>query len=139
MMVARDWLPHLAVCALVIGWVSWTGLGLTRYVLLFVYPGSALTLLRSFAEHHAAARSPGRAVTVQRGSGWALLFLNNHLHAAHHERPALPWYRLPRFQRHRAARASSSSEPTYRSYGEIARRFAFRRHHVLVHPGSAAE
>lgn len=136
--VARDWLPHLAGCALLLGWLAYSGLGLGRYLLCFVYPGTALTLLRSFAEHHADARSPGRAVTVQRGSIWGVLFLNNHLHAAHHERPGLSWYRLPAFQRRRAARGASASEPSYRSYGEIARRFAFRRHHVMVHPGVEA-
>lgn len=139
MAVARDWLPHLAGCALIVGWLAWSGFGLSRYLLLVVYPGTALTLLRSFAEHHAEARSPGRAVTVQRGGVWGLLFLNNHLHAAHHERPGLPWYQLPAFQRRRALRASAADEPAYRSYAEIARRFAFRRHHVLVHPGTGAE
>ncbi len=134
--VARDWLPHLAGCAIVLGWLAWNDFGIVRYLLLFVYPGTALSLLRSFAEHHAEARSPGRAVTVGRGGIWGLLFLNNHLHAAHHERPGLSWYRLPAFQRRRAARSSSAGEPSYRNYGEIARRFAFRRHHILVHPGA---
>lgn len=137
--VARDWLPHWAGCALVVAWLAWNDFGLVRYLLLFVYPGTALSLLRSFAEHHAEAHSPGHAVTVQRGGLWGLLFLNNHLHAAHHERPGLSWYRLPAFQRRRATRTSNAAEPSYRSYGEIARRFAFRRHHILVHPGARAE
>jgi fatty acid desaturase len=137
--VARDWLPHLAMCALVVAWLTASGFGLARYLLLFVYPGTALTLLRSFAEHHADARSPGRAVTVQRGGLLGLLFLNNHLHAAHHERPGLAWYRLPAFQRQRSRRSSSANEPAYRSYGAIVRRFALRRHHVLVHPGFSHE
>jgi fatty acid desaturase len=137
--VARDWLPHLAGCALVIGWLAACGFDLVRYVLLFVYPGTALTLLRSYAEHHAEARSPGRAVTVRHGGPLGLLFLNNHLHAAHHARPALAWYRLPAFQRQRETHPSAVDEPAYRSYGTIVRRFALHRHHVLVHPGSASE
>lgn len=131
--VARDWLLHLAAVVLIVGWLEWTHFGFGRYCLLFVYPGLALTLLRSFAEHRADLRAPGRAATVERAGAFGLLYLNNNLHAAHHDRPDLPWYRLPAYHRHHAARLTGNARP-YRSYGAIVRQFALRRHHVLVHP-----
>lgn len=132
---ARDWLPHLAAVAMVVAWLEWTGLGVVRYALLVVYPATALTLLRSFVEHRADLPGPARAATVGRGGLLGLLYLNNNLHAAHHERPGLPWYRLPALQRRRA---SGGAAHGYRGYGEIVRRFAFAPHDVLLHPGREA-
>lgn len=134
--VVRDWLPHLVAVGLIAGWLEWTGFGVGRYLLLVVYPGTALTLLRSFAEHHADLPHPARAATVERGGLLGILFLNNHFHDAHHERPGLAWYKLPASQRHRRRRGIGVAH--YRSYGEIVRRFAFRSHHVLVHPAEGA-
>jgi fatty acid desaturase len=132
--VARDWLPHLVGVAMVVGWLEWTRFDLGAYLLLFVYPGLALTLLRSFAEHHAESAAPGRAATVERGGLLGLLYLNNNLHAAHHDRPDLAWYRLPGHHHAHRARLIGPGGPPYPGYGTILRRFALRRHHVLVHP-----
>lgn len=132
--VARDWLPHLAGVAVVLGWLAWTRFGIGAYLLLFVYPGIALTLLRSFAEHHAELGVPGRAATVERGGLLGLLYLNNNLHAAHHDRPELAWYRLPAHHRANRERLVEADRPAYPGYAAIVRRFALKRHHVLVHP-----
>ncbi|KQS03859.1 fatty acid desaturase [Sphingomonas sp. Leaf357] len=132
--VARDWLPHLLGGALICAWLMWTQFGMGRYLLLFVYPGMALTLLRSFAEHRADLDAPGRAATVERGGLLGLLYLNNNLHAAHHDRPGLAWYRLPAYHRQHHPRLVGPDARAYRGYGQILRRFALRRHHVLVHP-----
>lgn len=132
--VARDWVPHLGAVALVVAWLAWTGFGLGRYVLLLVYPGMALTLLRPFVEHRADLQTPGRAATVERGGVLALLYLNNNLHAAHHDRPDLAWYRLPAHHRRHRVRLAPDVQAIYRGYGVIFRRFALRRHDVLVHP-----
>ncbi|MGY2736785.1 fatty acid desaturase [Sphingomonas sp. UYP23] len=132
--VARDWLPHLVGVGAVLGWLAWTRFDIGAYLLLFVYPGIALTLLRSFAEHHADLGVPGRAATVERGGLLGLLYLNNNLHAAHHDRPGLAWYHLPAHHRAHHARLVSAEAPAYRGYASVLRRFALRRHHVLVHP-----
>lgn len=137
--VARDWLPHLTAMAIVLCWLSWTGFGLGRYIVLFVYPGMALTLLRSFVEHRADLNAPGRAATVERGGVLGLLYLNNNLHAAHHDRPDLAWYRLPAYHAAHRARLAPDHRRTYRGYGAILRRFAIRRHDVLTHPDYSGE
>lgn len=132
--VARDWLPHLGGVALIVGWLNWTRFDIGAYLLCFVYPGLALTLLRSFAEHHAELGAPGRAATVERGGLLGLLYLNNNLHAAHHDRPELAWYRLPAHHRAHRARLIGTERSPYAGYGAILRRFALRRHHVMIHP-----
>lgn len=136
--VLRDWLPHTLAVAAIVAWLEWIGLGVGRYLLLFVYPGTALTLLRSFGEHRADIATPSRAATVERGGLLGLLFLNNHLHAAHHERPALAWYKLPAYQRHHRRRLAGAGAVSYASYGEILRRFAVQPHDRLRHPAVEA-
>src|SRR3546814_3895233 len=71
------------------------------YLLLFVYPGIALSLVRSFLEHQARPEVSERSVIVESGPLMSLLFLNNNLHLVHHDKPGLPWYRIPAFYRQR--------------------------------------
>lgn len=135
--VLRDWVPHLLAVALLLLWLDHVGLGIGRYILSFVYPGMALTNLRSYAEHRADLATNGRAATVERGGPLALLFLNNNLHAAHHDRPGLPWYRLPAHHREHRARLTGDGAVRYAGYGEIVRRFSLEAHDVLLHPHHA--
>lgn len=132
--VVRDWLLHGIAVALVVVWLDHVGLGVARYVLCFVYPGIALTMVRSYAEHRADLDSPGRAASVEGGGVLGLLFLNNNLHAAHHERPSLAWYDLPGYHARNRQRFADAGAPIYRGYGEIIRRFAFSARDDMVHP-----
>lgn len=132
--VARDWLPHLLAVALLLAWLDHVGLSPGGYILFFVYPGMALTMLRSYAEHRADLATAGRAATVERGGVFALLFLNNNLHAAHHERPQLAWYKLPAYHRDNRARLIGQGAILYAGYGEIVRRFALGLHDAPQHP-----
>lgn len=136
--VARDWALHLIAVAPVVAWLEWTRFGVGRYLALVVYPGTALTLFRSFAEHRADLPGPSRAATVTRAGPFALLYLNNNLHSAHHERPELSWYRLPAYHRHHRDRLAGPAAQPYRSYGEIVRRFALRPNDAMLHPEAGA-
>ncbi|MET0373214.1 MAG: fatty acid desaturase [Rhizorhabdus sp.] len=135
---ARDWLPHLAGVAAVLVWLHLCEFAIWRYVLLCAYPATALTLLRSFAEHR-ADRQPGKRVAIVEARGLlALLYLNNNLHAAHHRAPHLPWYALPSYYaRHRAALLAENGGLVYRGYAQVIARFLLRPHDVLVHPDHA--
>lgn len=129
---ARDWVPHLAMLLPVLWWLDHVELPLTTYILAFVYPGASLSLLRSFAEHRADANKARRAAIVLRPGLFGILFLNNNLHAVHHARPDLAWYRLPgEFRRNRSAFAGA---PHYRSYGDVVYRYAWRAQDEVVHP-----
>lgn len=131
---AVDWAAHLLGLALVFGWLHHVGLAPGTYLAAFVLPGMALTLLRSFAEHRADFESPGRAASVETRGPLALLFLNNNLHTAHHERPALPWHRLPAYHAARRGQFAAVGTHFYRGYAEVVRRFLFAAHDDVIHP-----
>ena len=65
------------------------------YFVAFVYPGTALMLVRSFAEHRAESDIDERTAIVENAPVLGLLFLYNNLHVVHHERPGIPWYGYP--------------------------------------------
>lgn len=133
--VLRDWIPHLIGVAIVLAWLHVCRMDLGLYLATFVYPGTALSLLRSFAEHRAATEPGHRVAVVEDAGPFALLFLHNNLHAAHHRAPGLPWFRLPAFyRRYRREILRDNGGLLYRGYGEIVRRFAFRPHDTLTHP-----
>jgi fatty acid desaturase len=128
------WALHLAgavaVAAVVIGVF---GVPPMLYVAT-CYAGTALSLLRSFAEHRAGPEGLRTAV-VSSGHFFSLLFLNNNLHVAHHARPGLAWYQLPRFAAaNDSAGVAARGAGHYRGYGEIAKRYFFHPVDDPVHP-----
>ncbi len=132
----RHWLPHAVFMVPVLYWVLVVcEIPFWGYVGFFAYPGLALTLLRSFAEHR-PERDQGRATAIIEAS-WpmALAYLNNNLHALHHERPDLPWYRLPAVYRaERAAILARNGGHVYPGYAAIIGRFFFRWKDSPLHP-----
>jgi fatty acid desaturase len=134
------WLRHAIGVALVLTWtVGVCGVPLLVYVGLMVYPGMGLTQLRSFAEHRAHADPALRTATVEANPMWALLFLNNNLHLAHHEEPTLPWYELPRAWRRMrtstcGARVIDSGLVYQCGYLEVIRRYLYRPVITVEHP-----
>lgn len=132
----RAWSVHLLGCAIVLVWV----VGICEmspwlYLAAFVYPGTALTLLRSFAEHEASMDPGGRTAVVEAETLLALVFLNNNLHTVHHAHPALPWYRIP--ERWAAAREeliATRPELVHAGYAQLVRRYALRPKEPVLYP-----
>ena len=118
------WRQHLLAVTLVMLWVvAVCDMPLWKYVVAFAYPGLALTLLRSFAEHRYDRDPARRTAMVRGGRASSLLYLNNNLHVLHHDQPAVAWYRLPRIDR---TRQQPYAGPVYPGgYRELARRFLF--------------
>jgi len=133
---ARAWLHHIVGLAAVGAWLAGVcHLSLARYVLLFVYPGISLTLLRSFGEHRPAALAKHRIGIVEAGRFPSLLYLNNNLHAVHHEAPGAPWYELPaRYRTHREAILEANGRFLFPGYLAVLVRFAFRAKDPPAHP-----
>ena len=136
---AAIWAVHAAAVTAVLFWVvAVCRIPLWAYLALFVYPGTSLTLLRSFTEHRPAADQARRTAVVEAGPVLSLLYLNNNLHLVHHLWPQLPWYELPR--RYRARRAElleRNGQFRFTGYADVLRRFAVRRKDSPVHPGGA--
>ena len=131
----RIWAIHLALVGMVLAWVVGVcRMSLAEYLLVFVYPGAALSLLRSFAEHRADPDPMRRVGTVEHAPLLGLLFLNNNLHMAHHRAPSAPWYRLPALHRNLREEVLASGAPVYDGYVQLATRYLLRPHDRLTHP-----
>ena len=130
------WPLHLVAVAVTLGWVvGICGIPFLEYLLLFAYPGVALTLLRSYAEHRAAEDVGHRTAVVESGPFFALLFLNNNLHVVHHAEPGVAWYALPAiYRRHRDRLLALNGGYVFHGYREIFRRFLLCRRGSPVHP-----
>jgi fatty acid desaturase len=130
------WVLHGLGCALVILWVSVVcQIPLLWYLLLFVYPGISITLLRSFAEHQARANVDERLAIVESGPIMSLLYLNNNLHYLHHREPRLAWYRLPALWRtQRAAVLRANGNYRFNGYADVIRRYAFKAREPVAWP-----
>ena len=134
--VWRAWAAHAATVGVIWAWLHFAcGLGLGKYLLCFVYPGVALSLIRSFAEHRAAESPDARVAVVEHAPILGLLFLNNNLHAVHHAWPELPWWKLPgRYRARRSEILSANEGLVYAGYRDVFRRYVFRPHDVATHP-----
>ncbi len=132
-------LRHACETAAVLAYVVGVcGMPFWLYGLGFAYGGTALALIRSFAEHRAADAVERRTAIVEGSFLLGPLFLFNNLHVVHHLRSNLPWYELPRWYRlNRAAVLERNGGLVYRSYFEVARRYLFRPYDAPTHPGGA--
>ena len=135
----RIWASHVVLSALVLLWVMGVcGIPLWAYVMLYVYPGTALILLRSYYEHRPAADQAQRTAIVEAGPLMTLLYLGNNFHALHHERPGIPWYDLPRIYRAERQRVlADNGDFLFAGYIDIVRRFLWREKDSPLHPGFA--
>jgi fatty acid desaturase len=129
------WLEHLLEVSLLVVWLSSVcHMSLTFYVVAFVYPGTAILMMRSFAEHRAADQVSERSAIVE-APLFGLLFLNNNLHAVHHRYPAIPWYELPGLYRRRKHQfLESNGNLFYQGYFQVIGNFLFRQHDAVLHP-----
>ncbi len=127
---------HLLQCIPVVVWVvGICGMPLWVYLAAFVYPGMSLAMVRSFAEHRAAAEPEKRTAIVENARILGPLFLFNNLHVAHHLRGGLPWYQIPTFYRlNREALIRRNGGLVYDGYFDVARRYALRPHDRFIHP-----
>ncbi len=132
----RVWLIHSFAVSLLWVWLEQIcKLSLANYLLYFVYPGTAILVLRSFAEHRASTNIPYRTAIVENASLFGFLFLNNNLHAVHHRFPGASWYVLPKlYQLNRDTFLKANGSLVYNGYGEIIAKFLFKKHDDIVHP-----
>ena len=130
------WLVHGLSVATVCFWlIVICKFPVEQYILLFVYPGTAILMLRAFAEHRAAKEIDHRTAVIENASFLGLIFLNNNLHAVHHRNPGLAWYKLPEVYRdNREFYLSKNAGFLYRGYREIIAQYIFQPHDELIHP-----
>ncbi len=133
-------LPHWAAHAVAVAVLFWfisgvCGFPWWQYCLLVAYPGLSLSLLRAFTEHRAAEDSQERTASVESNTLFGILYLYNNLHVAHHLKPAMPWYDIPRFYReNRAELLAGNGEFGYKGYAQLARSYFLVPVFSPVHP-----
>jgi fatty acid desaturase len=133
-------LPHWGIHVVAVGILFWFISGICRfpwwqYCLLVAYPGLSLGLLRAFTEHRAAEDSQERTASVESNLLFGMLYLYNNLHVAHHLKPTMPWYEIPRFYReNKAALLAGNGEFVYSGYTVLARRYLLVPVFSPVHP-----
>ncbi len=130
------WGAHLLGCAAVLIWVvGICGMSPWFYLFGIIYPGTSLSLVRSFAEHRAARTAGEETAIVENAKIFGVLFLFNNLHVVHHRRPELPWYKIPAwYKEHRESLISSETARVYKGYLEIARRYLWKSFDDPIHP-----
>ena len=133
----RLWAQHAVSAAIVLIWV----VGICHihpllYMLGVIYPATALGQLRSFAEHRSHVDPRLRTNVVEAGWVFSVLFLNNNLHVAHHSRPSMPWYRLPRAWREMRAEAERAGTVIRPGYWQVIRSYLLRPIIAAEYPGT---
>lgn len=134
---ARIWMTHALWSLPVLAWLLFVAkIPLLLYFFTFVYPGYSLTLLRSYVEHRPDGERRKRSAILEAEWPLALLFLNNNLHAIHHDEPNLPWYRIPaRYRQRRSQVLEENGGYFFRGYREVFARFLLRPKDAPFHPG----
>jgi fatty acid desaturase len=130
------WRCHALPLALVLIWLTFVcEINLFFYIFAVVYPSISLMLIRSFAEHKAAPGVRERTAIVENAGVLGWLFLFNNLHAAHHERPTMPWYEIPAWYRQNRERLLQENDGLrYDGYLDVARRYLLTAHDAVTHP-----
>ena len=130
------WALHVPAAALVLLWaVGVCQIPVEEYILLYAYPGMALTVLRSYCEHRAVATVGERTAIVEAGPAISLMYLNNNLHAVHHAKASLAWYRLPALYRERGAEfLAGNGGYVFRGYWQIVARYLLVPKEATPHP-----
>lgn len=147
--LAARWLFHWALGGLLLALIAAHGVVPVWAYLVSCYLGMSLLMVRTFAEHQSelseamqggtGAIRRGRSIIVENGGIFSWLFLNNSLHAVHHAAPSLAWYRLPERYRQNVARYREMNRGySVSTYGELFRRYAFRRKEPVPFPGNVA-
>lgn len=131
----RRWLGHAPFVVLTVLWLWFVEFPALTYFFCVCVAISGVRL-RSFAEHRWTPDGRPRTAMVHAAQPFALLFLNNNLHAAHHARMTVPWYELPRFARSiDADELAERGAGVYSGYIDLARRYGLRTIDSPVYPG----
>ncbi len=134
------WIRHAIGVTCVLLWISLVcDMSIAFYIFAIVYPGTAILLIRSFAEHRAHDDVQERTAIVENAPILGLLFLYNNLHAAHHAEPMMAWYEIPAwYRKNRDRLIRENGGLIYNGYLDVARRFFLKAHDQPEHPTNRA-
>ncbi|MGI9484057.1 MAG: fatty acid desaturase [Hyphomicrobiales bacterium] len=134
--VAAAWGWHLLAVASLLYWVLVIcQMPFVVFLVCFVWAGTSLTLMRSYAEHRAHEDPKARTAVVETNPLISLMFLNNNLHVVHHDNPQVAWYNLPQIYRSgREEFLKANKGYLINGYGRLLRKFFIKPHQPIAHP-----
>ena len=120
----------------IVGLLFWTISPMPWWLyMVSAYLTMSVLKIRTFLEHRAHEIVEHRTAIVEDRGLLAFLFLNNNLHALHHQKPWLPWYDLPQQYRvNRTAILHANGAYVFSSYWFVIRRYFFRPKDPVCHP-----
>ncbi|MCF6305664.1 MAG: fatty acid desaturase [Rhodobacteraceae bacterium] len=133
--VINAYLLHfVGLIPMVIWLITLNSMPVWAYILAS-YGGISLLKVRTFLEHRAHDNCAARSVIIEDRGFFALLFLNNNLHAVHHANPELAWYKIPQvFRADRAQYLTDNDGYQFTNYREIFRNYLFKAKDPVPHP-----
>ena len=136
MAVVKAWAWHIPACAITLFYAVYVcGIPVWAYLVMFVWPGIAFSLVRSFCEHQAVENLGERTIVVESSAPLSLMFLNNNLHLPHHLKPRMAWYQLPAYYRaEREELLQKNHGYLMHGYREIFRRYFFTPKEPVAYP-----
>lgn len=133
--LVRTWLFHGGLCLLLATFISIQSFVPFWQWALSIYLGHSILLVRTYLEHQAAPDHGERTVIIEKACPIALLFLFNNYHFIHHDRPGIPWYRLPgEFRDNSTAYIERNGSYVYKSYFQVFRKYLFTAKEPVLHP-----
>ncbi|MEL7430828.1 MAG: fatty acid desaturase [Pseudomonadota bacterium] len=133
--LARVWSLHIALCLAMALMIASLSSNPWWHWLLATYLGHSILLIRTFLEHQAAPDQSQRTVIIEKACPIAFLFLFNNYHFVHHDKPHIPWYRLPaEYRRQRDEYIARNGAYLYRSYAQVFRQYFFCSKEPVAHP-----
>jgi fatty acid desaturase len=131
----KRWLGHLPFVCITVAWLTYVGFSPYVYMAV-IYLSISGIRLRSFVEHRWMPDGKSKTATVHAAAPFALLFLNNNLHTAHHFDMRAAWYRLPKLSTEINADAiAADGAGLYSGYFDVARRYGVKPFDQPVFPG----
>lgn len=129
------WSVHIVLLVPVFGWLKLHDFSVFYYLIVVTWPMLAMTRVRSFFEHRAAADPEARTVINEAGMFWRLLFLNLNYHSVHHDLPGIPWYGLPAVYRANKQEYLERNQGfLVNGYGELMREHLLKPIKVEINP-----
>jgi fatty acid desaturase len=133
--IIKCWSGFVVSSFIVLAFVYYAGMPIWQYILLIAYPAISLALVRSFCEHQAAESVGERTIIVEASWFWSLLYLNNNLHIAHHEKPRIAWYKLPSYYaQERETFLVMNNYYLMRGYKQIFYKYFLKTKQTVQHP-----
>ena len=131
----KSWIPHFVLMALLISWLQAQGIELWYYILVCMWPGLSLTLMRSYTEHRPESDNHRRTALVEGNWFTNTLYMAVNIHQVHHEHAGMPWFMVkPYYLANKKYVLARNGNFYYPGYLAIIKRFLVKQKDSPIYP-----